>query len=103
MPITALPYLILPICLPGIEGDDDKIVDGKFWPTNIGAYHESYSGTRTLIYGNGQPFLIQLTIPEYEDKIKQYFELINKPAEPARILSGRELRKANTDPIRKLN
>lgn len=85
-----LPYLELPVCMPGLQEGEiqnpDKIVSGKFWPTNIVAYHSSYFEERTMIYlANGQPFLIELNIADYEDKIKQYFELINKPAKPATI------------------
>lgn len=78
--IGVLPYLELPVCLPAGEGLPDKVVAGKFWPTQIGAYHSSYYEERTLIYYSGQPFLIDLPEAMYEDKVKQYFELVNKPA-----------------------
>ena len=85
-----LPYLELPVCMPGLQEGEiqnpDKVVPGKFWPTTIVAYHQSYFEERTMIYlANGQPFLIELNITDYENKIKQYFELINKPAKPAAI------------------
>jgi hypothetical protein len=84
-----LPYLELPLCLQGLQegeiNNPDKVVSGKFFPTTITAYHESYY-ERTMIYlSNGQPFLIELTVSEYEEKIRQYFELINKPAKQATI------------------
>lgn len=85
-----LPFLELPVCLPGLQegeiNNPDKVVSGKFFPTTIVAYHPSYFEERTMIYlQNGQPFLIELTASEYEDKIRQYFELINKSAKPAAI------------------
>jgi len=78
-----LPLLILPVCLPGLQEGDiqnpDKIVDGRFYPMQIVAYHQSYFEERTLIYlSNGQPFLIELTVEQYEEKIRQYFEYISK-------------------------
>lgn len=80
-----LPYLELPVCLPGLQEGDvvnpDKVVPGKFWPTTIVAYHTSYFEERTMIYlQNGQPFLIELTVDAYENNIKKYYELINTPA-----------------------
>ena len=85
-----LPFLELPVCLPGLQegeiNNPDKVVSGRFFPTTIVAYHQSYFEERTMIYlQNGQPFLIELTVPDYEDKVRQYFELINKPAKTAAI------------------
>jgi hypothetical protein len=76
-----LPYLELPVCLPGLEetGNPDKVVSGKFQPSQIVAYHESYYTERTMIYlANGQPFLLELSSAAYEDKIKSYWNLITR-------------------------
>ena len=74
-----LPFLELPVCLPGEPDKEDKIVPGRFYPTTIVAYHESFYGDRILIYlQNGQPFLIGLSIFDYEEKIKGYFDLITE-------------------------
>ena len=85
--INMLPFLELEIGLPGLKEKDvdnpDKIVIGNFLPTTLVAYHPAYWEENTMIYlNNGQPFLLAMTVEVYEDKIKQYFELINKPVQP---------------------
>ena len=80
-----IPFLKLPVCLPGLQEGDinnpNKIVEGRFFPTTIVAYHPSYFEERTMIYlQNGQPFLIELSVETYEGMVRQYFELISKSA-----------------------
>ena len=74
--MNLMPFLELPVSLPGIEDNPDKVVSGKFQPVTISAYHPSYFGSTMIYLANGQPFLIDLTVEEYEEKIKLYFDEI---------------------------
>lgn len=79
-----LPFLELPVSLPGLQNETvnnpDKVVVGKFLPTTIVAYHESYYPGVIIYLQNGQPFLLSMNVDEYEKAIKQYFKLINTPS-----------------------
>lgn len=72
-----LPYLELPLCIGYAGTEDSKIVIGKFQPIKIMAYHEGFMpDVGMFIYHDNQPFQIALTLPEFETKIKAYWELV---------------------------
>lgn len=72
------PYLELPLCIGYGEGQEEKVVVGKFQPAKIMAYHEGYyQSVGMFIYHDNQPFQIALTLAEYEAKINAYWELVN--------------------------
>jgi hypothetical protein len=80
MPVN--PYMTIPIALPGDEAkkNDDKVVPCKILPAQVLAYHEGYSWGTFLYLSTGQAFCCTLTVPEYEDKVRQYWEALGKEA-----------------------
>lgn len=76
MAAATVMYLVLPVCLPGIEGNEDRVVEGEFIPNQIVAMHESFFGRTMIYYANGQPFLIDLTPDEYKVQRQSYYEQV---------------------------
>jgi hypothetical protein len=72
-----LPYLELPVWV-GYEGNDGKIVKGKFQPIKITSYHDGYNEAGMFIYHDGQPFQIALTYDVFEDQMKQYWAALTQ-------------------------
>jgi hypothetical protein len=72
-----LPYLELPVCIGYGEGTESKVVKGKFQPSRITAYHQGYyDEVGMFIYQDGQLFQINLTIELFEDRLKQYWSML---------------------------
>ncbi len=71
-----LPYLELPVAI-GYAGQEDKVVKGKFQPSQITHYHEGFYDVGIFIYIDGQPTQIALSLVEYEQKIQAYWALIS--------------------------
>lgn len=69
------PYLELPVAI-GYAGQHDKIVIGKFQPSQVTHYHEGYHPVGIFIYIGGAPIQIALSIKEYEAQIVAYWDKI---------------------------
>jgi hypothetical protein len=76
------PYMTIPIALPGDEekGNPDKVVSCKILPAQVLAYHEGYAWGTFLYLSTGQAFCSTLTVKEYEDLVRQYWEEVGKAA-----------------------
>lgn len=71
------PYLQLPTCIGYGEGDDEKVVVGKYQPVKISAYHDGFNGAGIFIYIEGQPIQIALTIEQFEAQLTGYWKKVN--------------------------
>lgn len=69
------PYLELPVAI-GYEGQETKVVIGKFQPVKITHYHEGFYDIGMFIYIDGQATQIALSIADYEAKIQAYWNLL---------------------------
>jgi hypothetical protein len=74
-----LPYLELPVCVGYANGEEGKVVVGKFQPVAITAYHEGYMpDVGMFIYIGEQPFQIALSLDQYEEQIRGYWNIVNR-------------------------
>lgn len=74
-----LPYLILPLCIGYREGTEERVVDGRFIPNLITAYHEGYyPDTGMFIYHDHQPFQIRMSIEDFENVLRGYWDNLGK-------------------------
>lgn len=72
-----LPYLELPVCIGYGDGQESKVVKGKFQPVKVSCYHQGYHDeVGMFIYIEGQPIQIALTIEDYEAKIAAYWKYL---------------------------
>jgi hypothetical protein len=76
------PYLIIPIALPGDEGqgNKDKEVPCRIVPAEVIAYHEGYAWGTFIYLSTGQAFCSTLTVDQYEATVKQYWQEAAKAA-----------------------
>ena len=76
-----LPFLTIPIVLPGDEGqgNSDKSVDCKIQPISILAYHEGYSWGTFIYLQTGQAFCSSLTMEQLENALRAYWNEVNQP------------------------
>lgn len=75
-------YLTVPVSLPGIEIDGtqhpDKTVDCKILPANVIAYHVGFHNGMFIYLTTGQAFCLAMTVPEYEERVVNYWKEVNK-------------------------
>ena len=72
------PYLELPVFVGYANEQEGKVVVGKFQPVAITAYHEGYMpDTGMFIYIGEQPFQIVLSLEQYEEQIRGYWNIVN--------------------------
>lgn len=74
------PYLELPVAIGYGDGQESKIVKGKFQPVKISAYHDGYNDAGCFIYIEGQPIQIALSLELLEFQLKSYWEQLNGKA-----------------------
>jgi hypothetical protein len=80
-----LPYLHIPISLPGAqpEGDDpskhDKVVTARILPQHVQFYHEGHSWGTFIYMQCGHALCSTLTVEQYEKAIKDYWAEVEKP------------------------
>lgn len=74
------PYLTIPISLPGDENlkNPDRTVDCKILPSQVLAYHEGYAWGTCLYLSTGQAFMSTLTPAQYEERVRKYWDQLNK-------------------------
>lgn len=81
-----LPYLILPLCIGYLEGWPHKVVDARFTPNMISSYHAGYltdapapdTLVTTFIYHGTQVFQIAMSVEEFENAIRGYWDMVTK-------------------------
>lgn len=71
------PYLELPVAIGYGEGQEEKIVTGKFQPVKISGYHAGYYDVGVFIYIEGQPIQVALTVEELEKQLTGYWSMVN--------------------------
>jgi hypothetical protein len=93
-----LPYLTLPIALPGLppeydkdgnlvsEGNPDKTVDCDLYPSQVIAYHEGYAFGTMLYLTTGQAFMCMLTVAEYRKAVTFYWQEAQKLGKKSNII-----------------
>jgi hypothetical protein len=88
-----LPYMTIPIALPGDEqqGNKDKIVPCKITPSTILAYHEGFSWGTFIYLQTGQAFCCTLSMEELEAAMRDYWKQVTN--EQKKFLNGAKLHK----------
>lgn len=84
-----LPYLLIPIRLPGIEVEGqepapDKTVTARIQPAEVGMYHEGYAWG-TMIYTDKGVIMSTWNIDEYEANVQSYWEQMKALATKSKI------------------
>jgi hypothetical protein len=73
-----LPYLEVSVII-GISETETKSVLCRLYPTTVQAYHEGYTDKQTILYlQSGSTVAVSLSLKEYEEKVRQYCDLISK-------------------------
>lgn len=77
-----MPFLTIPIALPGDEAKDnkDKVVDCKIIPSTILFYHPGHSWG-TMIYTSAGAIMSTLTMEEFETAWRAYSDEIIKQSQ----------------------
>jgi len=73
-----LPYLHVPISLPGIDDKGDKTVTARLLPQHVQFYHEGYAWGTFIYCQNGHALCSSWTVSEYEEAVKDYWQRIEK-------------------------
>lgn len=79
------PFITLPVVLPGDPdcGQESKVVDGDFLPSQVIAVHDGYLFGCIVYLVSGVALMLNISKEQYRAKVVEYWKAIDKKIEEA--------------------